>query len=86
MQELATFIEVYFDGKKPTANDLAELIKNSDKRRNHFCDAVLRAIEWQLDYGNHNYSYGELADFCEYFRRLGKRYGLLREFHENGIC
>ena len=45
-----------------------------------------RAIEWQLDYGNHNYSYGELADFYEYFRRLGKRYGLLREFHENGIC
>lgn len=44
------------------------------------------AIEWQLDYGNHNYSYGELADFCDYFRRLGKRYGLLREFHENGIC
>lgn len=30
MQELATFIEVYFDGNKPTANDLAELIKNSD--------------------------------------------------------
>lgn len=44
------------------------------------------AIEWQLDYDNHNYSYGELAEFCEYFRRLGKRYGLLREFHENGIC
>ena len=44
------------------------------------------AIEWQLDFGNHNYSYGELADFCEYFRRLGKRYGLLREFLENGIC
>lgn len=45
MQELATFIEVYFDGKKPTANDLAELIKNSDKRRNHFCEAVLNAID-----------------------------------------
>jgi hypothetical protein len=45
-----------------------------------------RAIEWQLDFDNHTYSYGELADFCEYFRRLGKRYGLLREFHENGIC
>lgn len=44
------------------------------------------AIEWQLDYDNHNYSYGEIADFCDYFRRLGKRYGLLREFHENGIC
>lgn len=45
MQELATFIEIYFDGKTPTAGDLAELIKNSDKRRNHFCDAVLHAID-----------------------------------------
>ena len=42
-------------------------------------------IEWQLDFENHNYSYGELAEFGEYFHRLGKRYGLLREFHENGI-
>lgn len=45
MQELATFIEVYFDGKKPTANDLAELIKSSDKRRALFCEAVLNAID-----------------------------------------
>lgn len=45
MQELATFIEIYFDGKTPTAGDLAELIESSDKRRNHFCDAVLRAID-----------------------------------------
>ena len=44
-----------------------------------------RAIEWQLDFENHNYSYGELAEFGEYFRRLGKRYGLIREFKENGI-
>ena len=45
-----------------------------------------RAIEWQLDYNNHNYSYGELAERADVFERLGKRYGLLREFHENGIC
>ena len=45
MQELATFIEIYFDGKTPTAGDLAELIKNSDKRRNLFCEAVLNAID-----------------------------------------
>ena len=31
-------------------------------------------------------SYGELADRQDYFRRLGKRYGLLREFKENCIC
>ena len=45
MQELATFIEIYFDGKKPTASDLAELIKNSDKRCALFCAAVLNAID-----------------------------------------
>ena len=44
-----------------------------------------RAIEWQLDYENHNYSYGELAEWADTFHRLGKRYGLLREFYENGI-
>lgn len=44
------------------------------------------AIYWQADFCNHNYSYGELACAEEHFRRLGKRYGLLREFKENGIC
>lgn len=44
------------------------------------------AIEWSNDVGNHEYSYGEFAYFEDYFGRLGKRYGLLREFHENAIC
>ena len=44
------------------------------------------AIEWQLDFSNHNYSWGELAIWQEHFERLGRRYGLLREFHENAIC
>ena len=44
------------------------------------------AIEWQADFSNHNYSYGEIAYYAEHFRRLGKRYGLLREFKENCIC
>lgn len=44
------------------------------------------AIEWQLDFNNHNYSYYELMLWGEHFYRLGKRYGLLKEFHENAIC
>ena len=44
------------------------------------------AIEWQLDFSNHNYSWGELTIWQEHFERLGRRYGLLREFHENAIC
>ena len=48
-------------------------------------NARQKAIEWQLDFNNHNYSYGELAEFTEYFTRLAKRYGLMTEFRENGI-
>lgn len=44
------------------------------------------AINWQSDFGNHNYSYGELAVFGNYFEKMGRRYGLLTEFRENGIC
>ena len=44
------------------------------------------AIEWQNDFPNHDWYWSELAEWENYFYRLGKRYGLLREFHENGIC
>ena len=44
------------------------------------------AIDWQNDFCNHDYTYGELAEFGYYFEKLGKRYGLLKEFRENGIC
>lgn len=44
-----------------------------------------KAREWSLDFNNHNYSWGELAYFGEYFTRLAKRYGLVKEFKENGI-
>lgn len=44
------------------------------------------AIDWQYNAANENYSYGELADWEGYFERLGRRYGLLTEFRENGIC
>ena len=44
------------------------------------------AIEWQYDFCNHDYSWGELAYFEDYFYSMGKRYGLLTEFRENGIC
>lgn len=44
-----------------------------------------RAVQWQSGFCDQNYSYGELAYWGEYFERLGKRYGLVREFRENGI-
>ena len=48
-------------------------------------NARQKAIEWQLGFNNHNYSWGELASFTEYFTKLAKRYGLITEFRENGI-
>ena len=44
-----------------------------------------KAIDWQHDLENHNYSYGELAEWYDYFCKLARRYGLVEEFKENGI-
>lgn len=44
-----------------------------------------KAIEWQLNFENNNYSYYDLMLWGDYFYNLGKRYGLLKEFKENGI-
>lgn len=44
------------------------------------------AIEWQHDYCLHDYSYVELIEHQYYFENMGRRYGLLTEFRENGIC
>ena len=44
------------------------------------------AIDWQTDFPNHDYTWGEIAEYQTYFERLGRRYGLLREFRENLIC
>ena len=48
-------------------------------------NARQKAMDWQTEYYNNNYSYGELAEFTEYFTKLAKRYGLTEEFRENGI-
>ena len=43
------------------------------------------AIDWQADFANHSYSYGELFYFLDYFETKARRYGLVKEFKENGI-
>ena len=48
-------------------------------------NARQKAIDWQYESAGENLSYGELYEIGEYFYRLGRRYGLLREFRENGI-
>ena len=43
------------------------------------------AIDWQLEESQYPYSYGGLLIIQDYFYKLGKRFGLLREFRENAI-
>lgn len=59
-------------------------MKNTYKMKKEM--ARQKAIDWQDDFRNHNYSYGELVEFEYHFEKLGRRYGLLKEFRENGIC
>lgn len=43
------------------------------------------AIDWQLDFENHNYSYYELYLQQIRFEKLARQFGLRKEFRENGI-
>lgn len=44
------------------------------------------AIDWQSDVASVTMSYQTLADWQQVFSDLGRRYGLMREFRDNGIC
>ena len=43
------------------------------------------AIIWQLDAFRVGVSYGDIFTAAAYFSKLARRYGLTREFRENGI-
>lgn len=43
------------------------------------------AIDWQMNFPENNYSLVDMVYFSDRFTKLGKRYGLIREFRENGI-
>jgi hypothetical protein len=47
--------------------------------------AIDKAIEYQHNASDKQYSYGELYEISNYFYKLAKRYGLIKEFRENGI-
>lgn len=44
------------------------------------------AIDWQNTLFGDSRNYEEIQEAAEYFEKLGRRYGLLKEFRENGIC
>lgn len=48
-------------------------------------DLQNKAIEYSNECSAFPWSYGELATIGEFFERNGRRYGLTKEFRENGI-
>ena len=43
------------------------------------------AIAWQTAFSEESLSYGELCEMREKLEEKARRYGLLREFAENGV-
>jgi hypothetical protein len=43
------------------------------------------AINWQSWQSKQALSYGEIAKYQDYFRSIGIKFGLIREFKENAI-
>ena len=48
--------------------------------------AIEEALEWQRSFAEgKSYYWSEMVEFSAHFSKLAKRYGLVREFRENGI-
>ena len=58
---------------------------NKIKYQNGKQKAIDQAIEYQTKAGEDSLSYGEIHEYFIYFEKLAKRYGLKKEFKENGI-
>lgn len=48
-------------------------------------DARQQAMDFQNWASEQNLSWGEVAECHDHFKRLGKKFGLMEEFKENGI-
>lgn len=44
------------------------------------------AVYYQSHFAMKPWSWGELATITDFFYKNGKRYGMYKELHENGIC
>ncbi len=80
--------EFYKDTFSPKTQDINILsFKVSGKTYNEKKEnARNNAINYQLNFSNLNWSYLELNMIESYFQKVGKKYGLLKEFKENAIC
>jgi hypothetical protein len=43
------------------------------------------AIKWQYEFDGKIMSWSDVVYWADHFRKTGRRYGLLKEFRENGI-
>lgn len=48
-------------------------------------EAISEAIQWQYTFSDRVISYEELCEETEHFVKLAKRYGLIREFKQEGV-
>lgn len=48
-------------------------------------DVIQKAINFLQVSSEYDFSYSEIIEYQNYFLKQGKRYGLLKEFRENGI-
>ena len=69
--EIISFISFHAYGK--TYAERKESVRNA-------------ALDYQSAWSDYCFSYSEIAVIGAWFERMGRRYGLLREFRENAIC
>lgn len=83
-----TYDEVFRDTFSPDTEQLAFFdLKAHGKTYAEKKESVRNnAIAYSNTCGEIDLSYHELAILSNYFAKYGKRYGLLQEFKENGIC
>lgn len=74
--------EFYVDSKAQILTVTGKKLSSREKNKESLRDF---AIQWQYDFANFNYSYSDLAMYTDFFNEYGKKYGLIREFRENGI-
>lgn len=43
------------------------------------------AVDWQNWQSNKNLSYQEVSEWGDYFEKVAKKFGLTKEFKENGV-
>lgn len=64
---------------------LIEFVVHGKTYAERQADLVNTARRWQYENAP-GLSYGEMEMVDAWFERMGRRYGLLRDFRENGIC